>query len=64
MFSSKYYDNPFADDDNDLCYGEILSDQGDTASHSADHSGVEWQEKRSAAFLAGSHASVLRRSNA
>ncbi|KAG5497935.1 hypothetical protein GH5_02729 [Leishmania sp. Ghana 2012 LV757] len=35
MFSAKYYDNPFADDDNDICYAEIVSD-GDDSGAAAD----------------------------
>ncbi|CAM40326.2 conserved hypothetical protein [Leishmania braziliensis MHOM/BR/75/M2904] len=35
MFSAKYYDNPFADSDDDICYAEIMSD-GDDGGTAAD----------------------------
>ncbi|KAG5472391.1 hypothetical protein LSCM1_03790 [Leishmania martiniquensis] len=30
MFSAKYYDDPFGDDDNDICYAEIVSEGDDS----------------------------------
>ncbi|KPA83203.1 hypothetical protein ABB37_02887 [Leptomonas pyrrhocoris] len=45
MFSPKYYGNPFAGDDDDLCYGEIMSDQSDVASN-VGHANREWHERR------------------
>ncbi|KAG5498672.1 hypothetical protein JKF63_02959 [Porcisia hertigi] len=35
MFFAKYYDDPFADDDNDICYAEIVS-KGDDSDATAD----------------------------
>ncbi|KAK7201052.1 hypothetical protein NESM_000165200 [Novymonas esmeraldas] len=35
MFSAKYYDDPFGDDENDICYAEIVSD-GDDGGAAAD----------------------------
>lgn len=76
MFSSKYYDNPFADDDNGLCYSEILSDQGEQpANHdnsnsnnhinsNAGHSSPDSREKRPNAASAGSPAALSRRNGA
>lgn len=63
MFSAKYYDNPFADDDDDICYGEILSDQGDTVVNSS-HSGHERCEKQPFMHTAGSPVPVSRRNAA
>jgi hypothetical protein len=70
MFSSKYYANPFADDDNDLCYGEILSDQDDptlttitttNSNNGATSSHAEWREKRLGVHSVGSPATQSRR---
>lgn len=61
MFSSKYYNNPFADDEDDLCYGDILSEQGD-APVNAGRSSAEFREKRPATHVGGT--SVSRRNGA
>ncbi|KPI83558.1 hypothetical protein ABL78_7415 [Leptomonas seymouri] len=63
MFSSKYYDNPFADDDDDLCYGEILPDQGEIVS-GAGHPSAERREGRLSLQSAGSQVTASRRNAA